>query len=407
MEKVIVTGMGIVSSIGSDLITVNDSLKNLKSGIVFDPYRKEKGFFSGLRGNIKDFEIEKLGLSVKQKKTMNEPCLYAYKAVKDAINLSFLDINSNSTRVGILVGNDSCIKSTYDYLKKYDNSNETKSIGSGAIFSSMNSTISMNLAVLFGIQGINLTVSGACASGSHAIGLGVQMIQLGLMDVMICGGAQENNLETYALFDALGAFSLRETEPHKASKPFDYQRDGLIPSGGAAFIVLESESFAKKRNVSNIFGEIAGYGFSSDGYNLSIPSGEGGKRALIMALKSANISPNEVDYINAHATSTLEGDAKEEMIINSIFGEKVFVSSTKSLTGHECWMSGASEAIYSLLMMQNNFLAGNANFEKQKENAFKINVLKETIEYQPQIIVSNSFGFGGTNAVLVLKRYLS
>lgn len=397
--------MGIVSSLGSGITDVSESLKCLKSGIIFDPLRKEKGFYSGLRGDINGFSTDTLGLTAKQKKTMNEPCVYAYKALKDALALSAFSIASCPDRVGLMVGNDSCVKSVYDAFKKYEETNETRAIGSGAIFSSMNSTISMNLSSLFGIQGINLTISGACASGSHSIGLGMQMIQQGFLDVMLCGGAQENNWQAYASFDALSAFSLRENEPSKSSRPFDHMRDGLVPSGGAGFLVLEREAFARKRNAPVIFGEVAGYGFSSDAYNLSVPSGEGGKRAVALALKNAKVAAHEVDYINAHATSTPEGDAKEEMIINTIFGEKVFVSSTKALTGHECWMSGASEAIYSLLMMHDGFLAGNANFEKQKDGAFRINVLKESIEYSPKIIVSNSFGFGGTNAVLVLKKY--
>jgi 3-oxoacyl-[acyl-carrier-protein] synthase I len=269
----------------------------------------------------------------------------------------------------------------------------------------MNSTVTMNLATLFKLKGINMTISAACASGSHAIGLGAMFIRMGTQERIICGGAQEVNDIVYGSFDGIGAFSTRENDPAKASRPFDKNRDGLVPSGGAATLILESYESAIKRGAP-ILAEVIGYGFSSNGDHIIVPTQEGPTRSLGLALKDANIEAKDVDYINAHATSTPVGDAAEAQAIFNVFGAcNTPVSSTKAMTGHECWMAGASEVVYSLLMMQNDFIAPNINFENPDEESAKLNIVSKPTEKKIDIFASNSFGFGGTNSTLVVKKY--
>jgi 3-oxoacyl-[acyl-carrier-protein] synthase-1 len=276
-------------------------------------------------------------------------------------------------------------------------------IGSGAIFQNMNSTVNMNLSTIFKLKGINFTLSAACASGSHSIGMGYIMIRQGLQDRIVCGGAQEINMAAMCSFDGLGTFSVNESDPSKASRPFDRNRDGLVPSGGAATVILESYEAAVRRGAP-ILAEVVGYGFSSNGDHISNPSMSGQVRSLQMALKNSGISVDEVDYINAHATSTPVGDSSEANAIFEVFGAGVPVSSTKSMTGHECWMAGASEIVYSLLMMKDGFIAPNINFENPDEESAKINIIAETQEQNIDCFLSNSFGFGGTNSTLILKK---
>ena len=252
---------------------------------------------------------------------------------------------------------------------------------------------------------MNFTVSSACASGSHSIGLGFMMIKQGLQDMVLCGGAQETNYYSMASFDALGAFSVHMDEPTKASRPFDRDRDGLIPSGGAASLVLEDYEHAKARG-ANILAEVVGYGFSSNGGGISQPSDEGSVIAMTRALKCADMEADDIDYINAHATSTHQGDMYEAIALNRMFGGKhALISSTKSMTGHECWMAGASEAVYSILMMQHNFVAPNINFENPDEHSEKMNLATTTVDTEVNTVLSNSFGFGGTNSALVIKKF--
>ena len=278
-------------------------------------------------------------------------------------------------------------------------------LGYGLIFQSMNSTVNMNLSTIFHLRGVNFTVSSACASGSHSIGLGFMMIKQGLQDMVLCGGAQETNYYSMASFDALGAFSIRMDEPTKASRPFDRDRDGLIPSGGAASLVLEDYEHAKARG-ANILAEVVGYGFSSNGGGISQPSDEGSVVAMTRALKAADMEADDIDYINAHATSTHQGDMYEAIALNRMFGGKhALISSTKSMTGHECWMAGASEAVYSILMMQHDFVAPNINFENPDEHSEKMNLATTTIDTEVNTVLSNSFGFGGTNSALVIKKF--
>ena len=306
--------------------------------------------------------------------------------------------------MGILYGNDSTAESTMRALDKFREFGDTSACGSGAIFQSMNSTITMNLACLFKLRGINLTASGACASSSHAIGLAYLLIRDGLQDCIICGGAQEANMYGVASFDGLQAFSIREDAPEKASRPFDRDRDGLIPGGGGATVIVESWESAVKRGAP-ILAEIVGWGFSGNGDHISTPNVAGPARSLELSLKHAGLSPRDIGYINAHATSTRAGDGREAMAIAQIFGDyKVPVTSTKSQTGHEMWMAGASELIYSMLMMKNHFIAGNVNFENPDDETACINVIPETREADFDTFLSNSFGFGGTNSTLIVKN---
>ena len=277
-------------------------------------------------------------------------------------------------------------------------------LGSGWIFQAMNSTVNMNMSTIFHLRGINFSVSAACASGSHAIGLGYMFIKQGLQDMVICGGAQETNFYSMASFDALGAFSKRIDEPAKASRPFDRDRDGLVPSGGAAALVLEDYDHAVARG-AKIYGEVAGYGFSSNGGGISQANADGSVLAMNRALKDAEITADDIDYVNAHATSTPQGDMNEAIALTRVFeGKRAYISSTKSMTGHECWMAGASEIVYCLLMMQNNFVAPNINFENPDEQSAHLNITPVRVDMELKNVLSNSFGFGGTNSAIVVKR---
>ncbi|REH01589.1 beta-ketoacyl-[acyl-carrier-protein] synthase family protein [Flavobacterium aquicola] len=404
-NRVVITGMGIYSCIGTSLDEVKDSLFEGKSGIVFDPERKEFGFRSALTGTVPKPDLKNL-LSRRQRISLGEETEYAYMATIEALkNANIDDEFFEKNEVGIMYGNDSVSKAIIEATDIIREKKDTALIGSGAIFKSMNSTVTMNLSTIFKLRGINLTISAACASGSHSIGMAYFLIKSGFQDLIICGGAQEINKYAMSSFDGLGVFSGRENEPTRASRPFDANRDGLIPSGGAATLVLESYDSAIKRGAA-ILAEVIGYGFSSNGGHISTPNVEGPSTAMQRALNDAGIKSNEVDYINAHATSTPVGDDNEAKAIFEVFGENnPYVSSTKSMTGHECWMAGASEVIYSILMMQNDFIAPNINLETPDEDAAKLNLVKTTLNKKIDIFLSNSFGFGGTNSALVVKKY--
>lgn len=403
-NRVVITGMGIYSCIGTSLEEVKESLYQGKSGIVLVDERKEFGFRSGLTGVVPKPDLKNL-LNRRQRVSMGEESEYAYIATLDAlkdakIDQDFLDQNE----VGILYGNDSVSKAVVESIDIAREKKDTTLMGSGAIFKSMNSTVTMNLSTIFKLRGINLTISAACASGSHSLGLAYMMIKNGFQEMIVCGGAQETNKYSMASFDGLGVFSVRENEPAKASRPFDSERDGLIPSGGAATLIVESLESAQKRGAT-ILGEIVGYGFSSNGGHISTPNVDGPALAMNRALKQSGLEVKDIDYINAHATSTPIGDANEAKAIHEIFGSEVPVSSTKSMTGHECWMAGASEVIYSILMMQNDFVAPNINLENPDEDAQKINLISETKNQKIDVFLSNSFGFGGTNSALIVKKF--
>ncbi len=403
-RRVVITGMGIYSCLGKSLDEVCRSLYDGVSGIVLDPVRKEMGFRSALTAKLELPNLKGV-LSRNQRVYMAEEGAYAYMATVDALKQAKLDQDYlNTHEVGILYGNDSSaeavVKSTDIMREKKD----TTLIGSGAIFQSMNSTVTMNLSCLFGLKGINLTVSGACASGSHAIGLGSLLIQMGLQECVVCGGAQEVNPYSVGSFDGISAFSMREETPTKASRPFDRDRDGLVPGGGAATVIIESYESAVKRGAP-ILGEILGYGFSSNGDHISVPNVEGPTRSLEMALRQAGIGIRDIGYINAHATSTPVGDRNEAKAIAEVLGGYTpEVTSTKSMTGHEMWMAGASEIIYSMLMMKNDFIAPNLNFENPDEDSAKLNIPAKRVDKHFDIFLSNSFGFGGTNSTLIVKN---
>ncbi len=403
-RRVVITGMGIYSCLGKDLDEVRDSLYTGKSGIVFDPARKEMGFRSALTAKLDVPDLKGM-LPRSQRVYMAEQVKYAYMATKQALDNAKLDqdyIEANN--VGILYGNDSSADAVVTSVDKMREKKDTTLCGSGAIFQSMNSTVTMNMACIFKLKGINMTVSGACASGSHAIGLGTLLIRAGLQECIVCGGAQEVNPFSIGSFDGISAFSTRESDPTKASRPFDRDRDGLVPGGGAATVIIESYESAVKRGAP-ILGEILSYGFSSNGDHISVPNVDGPARSLEMAVKLAGLNLKDIGYVNAHATSTPVGDRNEAKAIAQVFDDyKVNVSSTKGQTGHEMWMAGASEIIYSMLMMKNGFVAPNLNFENPDEDSAKLNISGERVEKDFDIFLSNSFGFGGTNSTLIVKN---
>jgi len=404
MNRVVITGIGIYSCIGKNLDEVADSLYKGRSGIILDEERKRFGYRSGLTGFVERPYLKDL-LDRRSRIMLPEQGEYAYVATIEALKQAAIDQDYlDNNEVGILYGNDSSAKAIIDATDIIRQKKNTAMIGSGAVFQTMNSTVTMNLATIFKLKGINFTISAACASGSHSIGVAYQFIKTGLQDCIICGGAQEINQFAMGSFDALSAFSVNEADPAKASRPFDMRRDGLIPSGGAATVILESLESAVKRG-ANILAEVVGYGFSSNGAHISNPTVEGPVRSLSMALKDASLSAADIDYINAHATSTPAGDASEAKAIHQLFGDcRPLVSSTKSMTGHECWMAGASEIVYSMLMMKNSFVAPNINFETPDEDSAKLNIAKKTIEKEINVFLSNSFGFGGTNSSLIIKK---
>lgn len=398
--------MGIYSCIGKNLDEVRDSLYKGRSGIILDPVRKDYGYRSGLTGYVDKPDL-KGKLDRRARIMLPEQGEYAYLATIEALANAGIDADYiQANEIGILYGNDSSGKAVIEADNVIREKKDTMLVGSGAVFQTMNSTVTMNLATIFKLRGINFTISAACASGSHSIGLGYHFIKTGLQDCIICGGAQEINHLSMGTFDALSAFSVRESDPAKASRPFDRDRDGLIPSGGAATVILESLESAQKRG-AKILGEVIGYGFSSNGAHISNPTVEGPVRSLHMAMKDAGLSAKEIDYINAHATSTPAGDASEARAIDEVFGQyKPLVSSTKSMTGHECWMAGASEIVYSLLMMQNSFVAPNINFENPDEDSARLNIAKSAVEKDIVVFLSNSFGFGGTNSSLIVRKLI-
>ena len=404
MNRVVITGMGIWSCLGVTLDEVKESLYKGKSGIVLDQARKEMGFRSGLTALVATPDLKK-ELPRAQRVYMPQPAQYAYCATRDALRNAGIDQEYLDTHeVGLLYGNDSTAEAVYNSISKIVEKKDTMLCGSGAIFQSMNSTVTMNLGVIFHLKGINLTVSGACASGSHAIGLGALLIQNGLQEMVVCGGAQEVNPAATGSFDGISAFSTREDAPEKASRPFDRDRDGLVPGGGAATVILESYENAIRRGAP-IIAEVLGYGFSANGDHISSPNVDGPARSLEMAIRRAGVGLGEVGYVNAHATSTHVGDANEAKALLRVFGEKtVPITSTKCQTGHEMWMAGASELIYSILMMKNDFIAGNINFENPDEDSCHLLIPSTTIETHFDTFVSNSFGFGGTNSTLVVRN---
>ena len=404
MRRVVITGMGIWSCLGTNIEEVKESLYTGKSGIGIDQDRIDYGYRSGLTGIVKRPQLKGI-LDRRTRMGLSEEAEYAYMASKDAFQMAGIDDSYLlNNEVGAIFGNDSSAAAVVESAKIMEERHDSAMIGSGLIFQGMNSTVNMNMNTIFHLRGVNFSVSAACASGSHSIGLAYLLIKQGLQDVVLCGGAQEVNKFAMSSFDALNAFSVRMEEPTKASRPFDRDRDGLIPSGGAAALILEDYEHAVKRGAT-ILAEVCGYGFSSNGGGISEPSDEGSFVAMSRAMKDAGVELKDIDYINAHATSTHQGDMYEAMALNRMFhGQRALISSTKSMTGHECWMAGASEIVYSIIMMQNNFVAPNINFENPDEYSEPLNLAIRTIETEVNTVLSNSFGFGGTNSALVIKK---
>ena len=406
-RRVAITGIGIISCLGLNRDKVQLSLRKGKTGVRFLPERKALGFQSALSGVIEGFDPKSV-LDRKQRKTLPEYGLWAWSAVSQALEQAGIhpDILNGDEKTGVVFGNDSSAVTAVEQVNILRSAGETKSIGSGHIFRLLTSTVTLNLNTILGIRGISWTVSGACASGNMAVGQGAEIIASGRQDRIICGGVQEISWESMCSFDALGAFSRRENYPDTASRPFDRGRDGLVPSGGAAAIVLEEFELAEKRG-AQILGEVLGYSNTSDGQQIAVPSGEGLERAMHCALMDAALSPDDIDLVLPHATSTQVGDKAEAIALCHVFdldGTKKtpIVSALKGLTGHEFWMAGASQVVYGLLMAWGGFVAGNPNLEVPDPAAEVLYLPKKTITFRPHFMLCNASGFGGTNACLVI-----
>lgn len=410
MKRVVVTGMGIWSCIGQDLQTVTESLKQGRSGIIFDPKRIEYGLHSGLVGNVHRPDLKPL-LPRKFRATMSEDAEYAYMAARQAFDQAEInDEYLHHNEVGVIFGNDANVH-LHDYISLMEEEHDSMMIGPNAHFQSETSSVTMNLGTIFHLRGINFCVGAACASGSHAIGLAAMLIRQGLQETILAGGSCTVDMRSAIITDAIEAISRHNNTPQGASRPFDRERDGMIPSGGAAALVLEEYEHAIARGAT-ILAEVIGYGFSSNGLeDISVPSADGEYIAMKRALDDAGLHPSEIDYVNAHATSTIAGDIEEAKALTRLFGKSQItnhkspmISSTKSMTGHENWMAGASEAVYSILMMQNNFVAPNINLENVIDEAKDLNIARETIYTPINTVLSNSSGMGGTNSALVFRK---
>ena len=402
-RRVVVTGMDAHSVLGSDLTAIAAALRSGTPGLHVSAERQELGFRSALCGNLPALDGTAF-FDRKERKTMGQTALMAAVTAKRAIARSGCAALLDSPRAGVLYGNDSSAEPFQEVFDTVRHQHTTTSLGSNRVIQALNSTATINLGPLLKTKGISLSVSGACASGAHAIGLAWWLIASGMQDTIVCGGSQETCWESMAAFDALRVFSLGTADPAAAIRPFDRDRDGLAPSGGAASLILEEREQAIARGAS-ILAEIIGYAFGSDGDHMTTGDGTGAARTIEAALACARVKPGEIDYINAHATATEAGDIAEGWALNRVFGEQSPpVSSTKSLTGHECWMAGASEALYTILMQQGGFIAPNRNYVNHDPRIPPFRVAAKPVEgVRLRTCLSNSFGFGGTNACLVLR----
>lgn len=402
MRRVVITGMGITSCLGNDAKTVSNSLRNGKSGISFIPEYAELGFRSQVAGKP-DINPSEL-IDRKLFRFMGDAAAYAYIAMRDAIADSGLEEKDVSNeRTGLIAGSGggSCEYQiqTADLLREKG----VRRVGPYQVTRTMTSTVSACLATPFKIRGLNYSMSSACATSAHCIGAGVEQIQFGKQDIVFAGGGEELHWGMTVMFDAMGALSSGSNDaPEKASRAYDANRDGFVIAGGGGMLVLEELEHAKARG-AKIYAEVVGYGATSDGYDMVAPSGEGAQRCMQMALSTVK---EGVDYINTHGTSTPAGDVAELGALRNTFGDNMpAFSSTKSLSGHSLGAAGVHEAIYSLLMLRDGFIAGSANIETLDPAAEGLPVVRETREEQIQRAMSNSFGFGGTNASLVFERY--
>ena len=403
MKRVVVTGMGIVSSLGNNTQEVLASLKALKSGIVFDPIYQEMGLRSNVAGNIQ-IDTKEL-IDRKVLRFMGEAAAYAYIAMDEAIKNAGLSAEQVSNpRVGIVVGSGGASPASQVAAAYALRNGGVKRIGPYGVTKTMASTTAACLATPFKIKGVNYSISSACSTSAHCVGHAAELIQLGKQDIVFAGGGEEVSWEMSMLFDAMGALSSKYNDtPEKASRAYDRDRDGFVISGGGSILVMEEYEHAKARGAT-ILAELTGYGATSDGYDMVQPSGEGAMRCMQLALSTH--SKDSVDYINAHGTSTPVGDTKELGAIKETFAgmEVPAISSTKSLSGHALGAAGSNEAIYSLLMMQNDFIVGSANIENLDDDAVNLPIVLENRPQKLNSIMSNSFGFGGTNATLIFSR---
>ena len=400
--------MGTVSSLGHTTEAVKQSLQAGKSGICYLAERKKMGFRSGLSGTIENFKT-RYPLDRRYRKTLPDFGIWAWDAICQALEHAKLEHSeiAENEKVGFIFGNDSSAVTAVEQCELLKDAENTREIGSGHIFRLLTSTISLNLSTKLQIRGSSWTVSGACASGAMAIGQAAELIAGGSQDIVICGGAQEISWQSMCSFDALGAFSTRENEPHLSSRPFDDGRDGLVPSGGAAALILESEESALSRG-AEILAEVCGFGTTSDGYHLSVPTGKGLRRAMKIAIDDAGLTPGDVDLVMSHATSTPAGDEKEAEALCDLFAIQLpndgpYIAATKALTGHEFWMAGASQVIYGLLMSRDGYIPGHPNLHTRSNYAARLKIPVETTRFSSKIMLCNAAGFGGVNAVLVIR----
>ena len=402
MKRVVVTGIGIVSSLGNNCREVLESLRQLKSGIAFDESYREMGLRSHVAGNIKIDTKEHIDRKILR--FMGNAAAYAYIAMKEAIaHAGLTEEQVSNVRTGIVAGSGGA--SPASQVEAADTLRESgvKRIGPYGVTKTMASTVAACLATPFKIKGVNYSISSACSTSAHCIGHAAELIQLGKQDIVFAGGGEEVSWQMSSLFDAMGALSSKYNDtPEQASRAYDADRDGLVISGGGSILVMEEYEHAKARG-ANILCELTGYGATSDGHDMVQPSGEGAVRCMQMALAQHGGS---VDYINAHGTSTPVGDTKELGAIRETFeGKEVpLISSTKSLSGHALGAAGSNEAIYSILMMLNDFVCASANVLNLDEKAAGLPIVRENIAKKLNAVMSNSFGFGGTNATLIFSR---
>lgn len=403
-RRVVITGMDAISVLGSELADIAESLRTGRSGIAIDPERQAQGWRSPLAGRLPAMDYTKF-FDRKVRKSMAQNALMAATCAHRAIERSGCRDVLDSVRAGILIGNDSSAEPLEEVVNSVRQGHGTTPLGSNKVLHALTSTASINLGPLLKTKGISLTLAGACASGAHAAGLGWMLIAMGLQDTLVCGGTQETCWQSMAAFDALRVFSMRLDDPAGAVRPFDRDRDGLVPSGGCAVLILEEYEQARRRGAP-ILAEILGYSFGSDGDHLTTGDGKGAERTMRAALAAAEVRPDQIDYVNAHATATEAGDIAEGVALNAVFGESgPPVSSTKSMTGHECWMAGAAELVYSTLMMHGDFIAPNRNYQNHDPRIPPFRVAAQPIlNTQVRTVLSNSFGFGGTNACVVLRH---
>ena len=403
MQKVVVTGFGIVSSLGNNIEEVTNSLKTLSSGIILNEINKEMGLRSFISGSIKNLDLKEK-IDRKLYRFMGDAAAYAYisteQAIKDA-NLSLDEISND--RTGIIMGSGGA--SSEDTIDSADilRSKGLKRIGPYRVTKAMGSTVSACLATSFGIKGVNYTIYSACSTSAHCIGAGMEQIQLGKQDIVIAGGGEAEHWGTTSLFDAMGALSTKyNEEPKKASRAFDQNRDGFVIAGGGGTLILEAEEHALKRG-AHIYAELSGYAATSDGQDMVSPSGEGARKCMQLALDMCG--NKKIDYINAHGTSTPAGDLTELQAIKSVFEKDIpAISSTKSLSGHSLGAAGVHEAIYCLIMIKEGFLVGSINIDNIAEGAEDFPIIQENKELEVKRVLSNSFGFGGTNASLIFEK---